>query len=119
MINRRKSHIGYLLDEFEVSDKAMADILHIHFSLVNKWKNNKRVLKSNSPYLKKIVKFFLDLDLHNEYHTLKQVLEEAIHNLLVDIKEYLSDTHIGGNFLSCNATMLCVYSFRVLLLRVW
>jgi transcriptional regulator with XRE-family HTH domain len=57
-----KSRFEILLNAFRISGKELAELLHIDSSLVSKWKNNKRSMKSNSPHLNSIVQHFIALD---------------------------------------------------------
>lgn len=69
-----RSHFSQLLSAFRVSGTELADAIHIDSSLVSKWKNNKRSLKSNSPLLNSIIDYFLSLDSLSGYSTLRTLL---------------------------------------------
>jgi hypothetical protein len=69
-----KSHFDMLLNAFGISGKELAELLHIDSSLVSKWKNNKRNMKSNSPHLINIVQHFMSLDSISGYKTIKSLL---------------------------------------------
>lgn len=73
-IQNYKSHFSQLLATFHVSGTELADILHIDASLVSKWKNNKRSLKSNSPFMDSITDYFISLDTISGYATLRELL---------------------------------------------
>lgn len=70
-----QSRFHMLLDAFRVSGKDLAALLHIDSSLVSKWKNNKRSMKSNSTYLNNIVEYFVSMDSISNYSIIKALLE--------------------------------------------
>lgn len=71
-----KSRFDMLLNAFRISGKELAELLHIDSSLVSKWKNNKRSMKSNSPHLSSIVQHFISLDSISGYKTINSLLGE-------------------------------------------
>ncbi len=74
MITDRFTKLGFLLEQFNLTQRELADALYIHYTMVSKWINGKRILSSRSPYLKKIVNYFIALDSNIKFSRLKQIL---------------------------------------------
>ena len=76
-MERNKSNLAYLMSVFKMSSNELATQLNIHYSLVSKWKNNKRTLTEKSEYIDRIVNIFLEADLPFRYSRLKGILAET------------------------------------------
>lgn len=118
------SRLGFLLERFGVTGKELADILHVDYSLVSKWRNHTRVLTPRSDYLQKICDYFLSLDSNNQYSNLKEIILNAYPNVqLVSAKEvsiylkkwFLSNGQTSSDLLSSilNSGVLCEGHFYI------
>lgn len=66
--------ITQLLAQFNMTGKQLAEALHVHHSLVSKWRNRERALSSRSPIFKELIEYFLTLDKPKNYITLKTII---------------------------------------------
>ncbi|MFA5015311.1 MAG: hypothetical protein WC549_07215 [Actinomycetota bacterium] len=90
MINKQLSRLGFLLRQFDITEIELANILHVHYTLVSKWKNRKRVLNPHSPYLKNIIEHFIALDSNIQYKRLKQILSREYPNTSLESVDEIS-----------------------------
>ena len=74
MTTNQLSRFGFLINEFNIKERELADSLHVHYTLISKWKNKKRFLTPSSPYLAKIVEYFITLDSPGNHQKLKDIL---------------------------------------------
>jgi len=85
------SRLSYLMTISGINGRELANALHVDYSLVSKWKNNKRPLNRRSVHLKKIAEYFVLLDSTNDDKLIFQVLRNYDPNLEVDSLEDLSN----------------------------
>lgn len=85
------SRLSYLMTISGINGRELANALHVDYSLVSKWKNNKRPLNRHSVHLKKIAEYFISLDSTNNDKLIFQVLRDYDPNLKVDSLEDLSN----------------------------
>jgi len=76
MVGKNTSRLAYLMDAMDIMGKDLANALHVDYSLISKWKNNKRPLTTRSVYLKKIVDYILSIDSKAKKEFLLSVLKE-------------------------------------------
>lgn|GEM_PF-3468510 len=76
MTNVTLSHLDQLLKEFHLSGKQLAEYLNVDYSLVSKWRNEKRRL--NSEYIDKIARLFLTLDAKYNYERIEKLLSKNL-----------------------------------------
>ncbi|POP34254.1 hypothetical protein C3B58_03765, partial [Lactonifactor longoviformis] len=72
MPNTALSHLNQLLKEFHLAGKQLAEYLNVDYSLVSKWRSEKRRL--NPEYTHKIAKLFVALDAKYEYKRIENLL---------------------------------------------
>lgn len=103
-----KTKFAYLMDAFEVTGRELGDFLHVDYSLISKWRNNKRTLNNRNGYLDKIAHYFISLDATNNHKKIKLLLNHnSTENLDKVFKHWLLDTksqenNIGINLFSPN-----------------
>ncbi len=76
-----QSHLGMLMENFGISGKDLAAMLHIDSSLVSKWRSGKRPLRPNSVYTNQIIRYAMELDRAYEYARLRMLMAEDYVNI--------------------------------------
>lgn len=76
-----ESRLSILMDNFAISGKDLAGLLHIDSSLVSKWRSGKRNLKPNSVYTMQIIKHVMALDSNNQYAKIRLMLSQDYMNI--------------------------------------
>ena len=76
-----QSHLGMLMENFGISGKDLAAMLHIDSSLVSKWRSGKRLLRPNSVYTNQIIRYAMELDRAYEYARLRMLMSEDYVNI--------------------------------------
>ncbi len=76
-----ESRLGVLMDNFAISGKDLASLLHIDSSLVSKWRNGKRTLRPNSVYTTQIIRHVMALDRNNHYAKIRMMLSREYMNI--------------------------------------
>lgn len=98
-----KSNLAYIMDIFEVTGKELGDFLHVDYSLISKWKNNKRKLNNRSHYLDKIAEYFISLDAYQNHKRLKLLLNcDSSENLDKILKHWLLNSEILNENIDTN-----------------
>lgn len=94
----QKSKFACLMDTFDVTGRELADFLHVDYSLISKWRNNKRKLNNRNGYLDKIVDYFIALDAPKDYKKINLLLNTTTSSKNLDkvLKHWLLDTEIQG-----------------------
>ena len=59
-----------------ITGRELANALHVDYSLISKWKNNKRPLTTRSVYLKKIANYILSQESHAKKEFILGLLKE-------------------------------------------
>ncbi len=75
MTSTSLSHLNQLLKEFHLSGKQLAEYLNVDYSLVSKWRSEKRRL--NPEYISKIAELFLTLDAKYEYKRIEKMIHHT------------------------------------------
>ncbi len=89
-MNSNPTHLGVLLARFELSNRSLADMLNVHYSLVSKWLNLKRPLKINSPHMKKLIEVLFSIDKPTNLSTLKLILRDTYPDADLSEKEKIA-----------------------------
>jgi|GEM_PF-5902040 Helix-turn-helix. len=89
-MNNISSRLPGIFAQFGLTSRDVADMLNIHYSLVSKWLNNKRPLRYNSQYMKKLTDVLISLDAQGCSGTLKAILLEAYPDADLNSKEKLA-----------------------------
>lgn len=90
MTNKKLSRLGFLMDQFNITNRELASALHVDFTLVSKWRTRTRILAPRSIHLKKIVEYFIALDSKTQFSTLLEILVQTYPNA-----QLKSDTEIS------------------------
>jgi hypothetical protein len=69
------------MDNFTITGKDLAGLLHIDSSLVSKWRSRKRTLKPNSIYTTQIIRHVMALDSNNQYAKIRLMLSQEYLNI--------------------------------------
>ncbi len=75
--NKSDKNLARLLSSMELTSRDLAEMLHVHYSLVSKWLHQKRPLKQNSDHLKNLVSIVMSLDEPNHYSTIQSILTDT------------------------------------------
>lgn len=68
--------LKYLMKIFGISNRDLASLLQVDTSLVSKWRNGKRNIKSDVRYVKKAASYIVELDRKREYKRVKELLSK-------------------------------------------
>ena len=63
---RSDEKLGFLIKTFKSNNSKLAKAINVDPSLVSKWRNGKRVISKDSPYIEAISDYFLGVDLLQE-----------------------------------------------------
>ena len=74
-MGKNATRLAYIMSKFGVTGKELAEYLHVDYSLVSKWKNNRVILRNGSRYVNRIVEYFLNLDSPKKNKTIIDVLK--------------------------------------------
>lgn len=85
-----ESRLGILMDNFAISGKDLASLLHIDRSLVSKWRNGKRTLRPNSVYTTQIIKHVMALDKSNQYAKIRMMLSQEYMNIFKCLEQEIA-----------------------------
>jgi len=80
-VKKSTSRLAYLMNALNILGGDLANELHVDYSLVSKWKNNKRPLTNRSSYLKKIADYILSIDSAAKKEFIIHLLKEYDPNL--------------------------------------
>ena len=83
------SRLAFLMSAMDITGRKLADAIHIDYSQISRWKNNRRPLSSSSIYAKKIAAYFLSLEQSRSSHFLESILKEYDPDLNPDRHEEL------------------------------
>jgi hypothetical protein len=80
-MDKGKSNLAYLMSVFKISSNELAAKLNVHYTLVSKWKNDKRPLTKKTEYTGHIVDIFLAMDKPRQYFRIKGILSDCFPNI--------------------------------------
>ncbi|MCR3922803.1 MAG: helix-turn-helix domain-containing protein [Firmicutes bacterium] len=86
----KEFRLAFLMKKLGTTNKELAEILHVDYSLISKWRNNKRSLRQHSTYVSKMTAYFLTLDAATHYSVIKEILTEAYPQTQLDSLELIS-----------------------------
>lgn len=69
-------HLKLLMKLFGISNNDLALLLRVDTSLVSKWRNGSRSMRSNSEYIRKLAAYILELDQKSNYKKVRELLSE-------------------------------------------
>ena len=73
-MSAKDSRLALLMDAFGVSGRKLATALHVDYSLVSKWRTNKRPLSPGSAHTRCIARFFWQYERENNLSVLQNLL---------------------------------------------
>lgn len=122
MARKMQTPLAYVMDLLGMSGKKLAGIVHLHPSMISKWKNGATELTPKSRYFDEIMRALLEEDAKNEKHALENFLCSVLNdkisetNTLADMlmawltgEGFPSAMQSGGNNACLYEAQHCVY----------
>jgi len=91
-MEKRSSNLAYIMSVFNISNLELSERLNVHFSLVSKWKSNKRKLSAKGEHLRRIIDIFIQLDKPSNFQKLQAILSEQFRGAKLDSEKAISET---------------------------
>ncbi|HSL93776.1 MAG TPA: hypothetical protein VK905_04165 [Bacillota bacterium] len=100
------SRLATMMNFLGVTGRELANVLHVDYSLVSKWRNNSRRLSSKSNHLTRAAEYFLAKDRDADYFHVRKALGDSyedvssadVDTLQAYLVRWLSETAVIGAY---------------------